>query len=242
MTGSDRVSRLLAAERLEAPTPAVAEAGRARLLSSIAAEAAQLPVAAGAVKLGWPVLAKLIGAGFAIGLAGAGVVAFGTDHRAEAPATGAPAPQAAPGTLRDVEALVAPKAPSESSASAPRSAPARSEISLPVVASPPSASPSFDEELRLLTAAKRELDHGRPHLARAWLQEHRARFPSGVFGGEREGLLVLASCSERPQPEVAREFAARHPKSAMINQLLRRCGAEDQRGTSPQVDFPEDHK
>jgi hypothetical protein len=242
MTGSDHVSRLLAAERIEAPPPGVAEAGRARLLSSLAAGAAPLPVAAGAAKLGWPVLTKWIGAGFAVGLAGAGVAAYGTAPRAEAPPAVAPAPQAEPGAPRGVEAVVAPEVPSESSASASQVVPPRQSASPPGVAATPSTSPSFDEELRLLAAAKRELDQGRPHLARAWLQEHRARFPSGVFGGEREGLLVLARCSEQPRPELAREFAAAYPKSAMISQLLRRCGAEEAGKASPPVDFPEGHK
>jgi hypothetical protein len=242
MTSSDQVSRLLAAERIEGPPPGVAEAGRARLLSSLAGEAALLPVAAGATKLGWPLLAKWIGAGFAVGIAGAGVAAYGTAPRPEAPLTVSTAPQVAPGAPRGVPAPVALEAPNESSIADTQVVPPRPQVSSPVVAATPSTSPGFDEELRLLTAAKRELNGGRPHLARAWLFEHRARFSSGVFGGEREGLLVLASCDERARPELAREFAARYPKSPMIGQLLRRCGAEESGKAPPQVDFPERHK
>lgn len=242
MTGSDQVSRLLAAERAESPPPGVAEVGRARLLSSLAAEA-QLPGAVGAVKLGWPLLAKWIGTGFAVGLAGAGVASYGTASRAEAPLALAPVPQVTRGAPpRGVEAAVmAAEAVSASSAS-PQHVSPPPQVSSPEVTVKPSADPAFDEEVRLLSAAKRELGKGRPHLARAWLHEHRARFVNGVFGVEREGLLVLASCSEQERPALAREFAARYPESAMVGQLLRRCGAEDKRGASPRVDFPEGHK
>lgn len=243
MMGSEEVSRLLAAERAVSPPPGAAEAGLARLFGSLAAEAAPLPVAAGALKLGWPALTKWVGAGFAVGLAGAGVAAYGSARHAEAPAVVAPDPpvaRAAP--PRVVEAAPATEAPIASSASAPEVARPRLEVSAPIVAATPSAGPTFDEELRLITAAKRELDRGRPHLARAWLDEHRTRFASGVFGLEREGLLVLARCSEQRLPALAREFAARYPKSPMVSQLLRRCGAEGEGAAPPQVDFPGDRK
>lgn len=244
MTSSEHVSRLLAAERAEGPPPGVAEMGRARLLSSLAAGAAQVPMAASAAKLGWIVVAKWIGAGFAVGIAGAGAAALGTGSRAEAPVALAPSVQVAQvAPARVEEAPRAVEGASGSSALAdPPNVPSRPEVSPPVVAATPSTSPTFDEELRLLTAAKRDLDGGRSHLARVWLLEHRGRFPNGVFGIEREGLLVLAQCSEQARPALAREFAARYPKSAMIGQILRRCGVDDQGAIPPRVDFHEGHK
>jgi hypothetical protein len=217
--------------------------GRARLLSSLAAEAAQLSAVTGATKLGWSVLTKWIGAGFAVGLAGAGVAAYGTTPAVEAPPVVGAAPQLAPVTPPNrVLPAVAPEAASEVSASPAPGLPPRPDASRPSAAASSSTSPSFDEELRLITAAKRELDQGRPHLARAWLQEHRTRFLNGVFGIEREGLLVLASCGEQPRPTLAREFAARYPQSPMIGQVLRRCGAEPTGRAPAQGDFPGAHK
>ncbi len=244
MTSADHVARLLAAERAEGPPPGVAELGRARLFTSLAAEAAQVTAAASAAKLGWTVVAKWIGAGFAVGIAGAGVAAVGTGSPAEAPlpvASTAQVVQVAP--TRAEEAPRAVEGASGSSAVPDsQNIPARPEVAPPPVAAIPSTSTTFDEELRLLTAAKRDLDGGRPHLARVWLLEHRGRFPKGVFSVEREGLLVLAQCGEHARPALAREFATRYPRSPMIGQLLRRCGAQESAGAPPQVDFPEGDK
>jgi hypothetical protein len=63
-------------------------------------------------------------------------------------------------------------------------------------------------------------------LARVWLDEHRQRFPAGVFALEREGLVVLAACSARRDASLAVDFAKRHPASPMLAQVRRRCGAE----------------
>lgn len=240
MTDEDAVSRLLMAERIEAPPIGVAAAGRARLLSAVAAQVAPLPVAAGATKLGWPLVAKWVGAGFAVGLAGAGVAAYGTAPRVQTPPATVSAPQTA-SSSRTPEPPVAPEAPVEPQ---PEKAPELRRlpsVSRSAAAAPSSLGPSFDEELRLLTGAKRELAQNRPHLARAWLHEHRARFMTGVFSVDREGLLVQASCLERAQPELARAFAARYPQSAMVGPLLRSCGAAE-RPMPSQLDFPERDK
>jgi hypothetical protein len=85
------------------------------------------------------------------------------------------------------------------------------------------SSPAFDEELRLIRAAKAELNRGMPHLAEAWLDEHARRFSRGVFAVERDGLRVLARCSTRPEPALSRGFAVEHSGSPMIGQVERRC-------------------
>jgi hypothetical protein len=219
------LTRLLAAERAVMPPAQAAEAGLERLLTALAAHAAPLPVAVGSLKLGGSLVAKWIGVGFAVGIVGAGTAA-----QVWAP----PSPVAAPSA-----ALVAPATGSASLPAfgeAPVAVPsAEPEAPMPQVASAPpssraeaapSASPTFDEELRLITRAKQELDAGRPHLAQVWLDEHQQRFPGGVFALDREGLSILTRCSQRQNPALARDFAARHPGSPMVGQLQRKCGVE----------------
>jgi hypothetical protein len=84
---------------------------------------------------------------------------------------------------------------------------------------------TFDAELRLIAAAKRELDQGRPQLATGWLDEHAQRFPSGVFAVDREALRILCACRQEENPALAQAFAAHHPGSPMRERLLRACGA-----------------
>ena len=61
MTGSKEMSRLLAAARIAAPPPGTAEAGLERLLGSLAAHTAPLPISAGALKLGGSLFGKWLG-------------------------------------------------------------------------------------------------------------------------------------------------------------------------------------
>ena len=97
----------------------------------------------------------------------------------------------------------------------------------------------LDAELRLITAAKSELDRGRPHLATAWLDDHARRFPGGVFATDREALRVLVSCSQSRNLALAEAFAARHPGSAMVERLLRACGKlEPASPKASSSDFP----
>jgi hypothetical protein len=97
----------------------------------------------------------------------------------------------------------------------------------------------LDEELRLIAGAKRELDGSRPHLALAWLSEHRQRFPKGMLAIEREGLQVLAVCSGGPRPELGRVFARQYPRSPLLAQVLRRCGLTEGGAVPPAATFSE---
>jgi hypothetical protein len=89
--------------------------------------------------------------------------------------------------------------------------------------------------MRLIASAKRELERGERQLAAAWLTEHAARFPSGVFATEREALRVLARCAERKDPRLAERFAASHPSSPLAERLLRACSTT---ARASAVDFP----
>jgi hypothetical protein len=225
----DKLAQALATERAVAPPTGTTEAGLARLLGSISAGVAPMPVAVGALSGTSFALAKWVAIGFVVGVTGAGVA-----MNASAP----PVPVAAPLVAYSAKPLqrssmVPPELPAElpadmGAAAPPASSGPRSVAPTPsVLEEPPrAAAPTFDEELRLITAAKRELDAGRPHLARAWLDEHRQRYASGTFSLEREGLRVLASCQETPNAELARRFVARYPASPMTAQILRRCGVE----------------
>jgi hypothetical protein len=225
----DKLAQALATERAVAPPTGTTEAGLSRLLGSISAGVAPMPVAVGALSGTSFALAKWVAIGFVVGVTGAGVA-----MTASAP----PVPVAAPVVADSAKPL---QQPSMVPPEPPAELPPLVAVAPPLVSSGPrfvaptpsvpeepprAATPTFDEELRLITAAKRELDAGRPHLARAWLDEHRQRYVNGTFSHEREGLRVLASCQETPNTELARQFVARSPASPMTAQILRRCGVE----------------
>ncbi len=230
MTDSHYISRLLMAERAEAPPGASTEAGLQRLLGTMASHAAPLPVAVGSLKLGLAAIAKWVGVGFAVGTLGAGVASYASQPANNSSALAPSVAMVPPAPSISVPAVVdAPPVTTASAAADALPNDAKRTGSASAAAAAPSVTSTFDEELRLITAAKHELDAGRGHLARVWLDEHRQRFPRGVFSLEREGLLVLASCSAAPNASLARQFADHHPDSPMLNQLLRRCGAEGAR-------------
>src|SRR6188768_2525603 len=228
MNAMNELSRLLAAERAITPPAQAAEQGLERLLGALAIHAAPLPVAAGALQLGGSMVVKWLGVGFAMGLAGAGaasqVWAPPSNLEPAQVAVAVSATQTARPPTVEAVPVVALSVPTESvSHSAPAPTLFRPVASAVAVAS---ASPTFDEELRLITRAKQELDTGRPHLAQVWLDEHAQRFPGGVFGLEREALSIVARCSQRKNPQLASDFAARHPESPLLGQLRRKCGAQ----------------
>jgi len=248
MTRSNDISRLLAAERGTAPPAGAAEAGLNRLLGSLAAHAAPLPVAIGSLHLGWSVVGKWLGVGFVVGLGGAGAAAYVSSSHDDSSAAAAPvavvsaAPPVAPlAAIVPVEPRVSPVVNVPARVASKES----SRIETAQLDSAPAvnASPGFDEELRLIGAAKRELDAGRVPAARALLDEHRQRFPAGVFAVERDGLGALASCSSKPDPALARAFASAHPSSPLLGQIQRRCGSESSAlGTGASANFPQGPK
>lgn len=223
----DELSRLFAAERaVRAPATAV-EQGLTRLLTDVAAQAAPLPVAAGALKLTAVGVSKWVMAGFVVGMASSGAASL---------VTSANMAGSEPFSVPSVAATVASPIASAKIARAPEPAVAAS-VAVPPLAERPVARVAgsttvesrdavpFDAELRLITAAKAELDAGRVHLANVWLDEHAARFPRGVFSTDRDGLRVLARCAEHRDEALARAFAAQHPGSPMNPRLLRACQA-----------------
>jgi hypothetical protein len=219
---TDDLTKLFAAERAVRSPAGSLEQGLSRLFTSLAEQAAPLAVATGALKLGGSAAAKWLAIGFVVGLGGAG---------AAAQAWTPPEPQAvkavpvvAPSRPDAPVAKLTPK-PEPAAADVASPPPARSERPAASVAAEPVASGvTFDAELRLITAAKAELDRGRPQLAAAWLDDHQRRFPGGVFATDREALHVLVSCSQTRNPALAQAFASRHPGSAMVERLLRACG------------------
>jgi len=232
MSDEAELSRLFTAERAVRMPPELTEQGLARLLPAVAAEAASVPAAAGTLKLAWMAAGKWILAGFVVGLTFSGVAAsMGTSEGA--PSSAAPSRVDSSRVLTAVVPSPAVDEPTPvangSATSAPAPVPQRRGAAPTVVDSGPTVPPArFDAELRLITLAKSELDAGRPHLAQAWLAEHAARFPHGVFAIDRQALAVLIGCSERRDATAARDFAARHPASPMLERLRRACGVESE--------------
>lgn len=218
------LSRLFDAERGAQPPPEALEQGLARFLGDVAAQVAPLPIATGALKLTWSVVSKWLIVGFAVGVAGAAATS-----RIWAPPTlaGAPATLTRSAQVESTEMVAI--APSAAPVPAPVNEPAKaSQRSSSPASAPPGPSSTdgqatFDDELRLITAAKSELDRGRASQAKAWLAEHAQRFPAGVFAAEREGLQILAQCRQTREPQRARDFAQRHPSSPMTERLLHAC-------------------
>lgn len=239
---TDELTRLFEAERAASPPPGGLERGLGRLLSDVARGAAPLPVAATSLKLGLSLASKWLALGFVVGLGGAGAAS-----QIWAPEAAA-APSARPSLVAVVEPAPAEPPPATPSAelravAEPEVAPVRAVVS---VAAAPSAhvesepvadEARLDEELRLIAAAKRELELGKASLAMAWLSEHAARFPNGVFATDREALRILVRCSQKKDPELAQRFAATHPSSPVVERLQRACSLGV--GAAPSsVDFP----
>lgn len=222
------LTQLLAAEKAVRPSPELVQRGLTRLLESVAQ--APLPAAtAGALKFGWIAASKWIAGGFAVGLIGAGASATLSVPRPEPHSR----PTAAVPERAAVRARVATPPPSsvaarpaaEPSAAASPTTPSRTPRVTAVAPTPtsPVVARTFDAELRLINAAKGQLDAGQPHLAKVWLDEHAARYPSGVFTTDREALRVLAGCAERRDPALAAHFLASHPTSALRERLTSAC-------------------
>jgi hypothetical protein len=239
---SDEVSRLFEAERAVRPPPQALEQGLSRLLSDVAQQVAPLSVATGSLKLGASAVSKWLIGGFVVGLTGAGAASqiwapqvSGTGSlpvATEAQAARVEAPQRGPAQAPEIPPSAAPE-PEPTAAST-----ARSERLLPSAAPATSAgSGTFDAELELITAAKAELDKGRPQLAAAWLSEHAERFPNGVFALDREALRILVRCSQVRDPSLAQAFANRHPSSPMVERLLRACTRAEPANAPSAVDF-----
>jgi hypothetical protein len=229
------LSNLFAAERAVRPPPEVAERGLLRLAEGLASSAVP-PVAAASTKLGWLGLSKWVLGGVVLGASGSGMATAvfeapsspgrSATHVVTSPAA-TPRSSSVPSS-RPAPALDPPLLSERAMVETKLAAPPR--VTPPAVASSASASrarETFDAELRLIDAAKTELDRGRPHLAEVWLGEHAARYSTGVFSTEREALRVLVSCAERRDPARAARFVSAHPASPLSERLTRACGAQN---------------
>lgn len=180
MNDADDLSRLLAAERAEAPSVVEVDRGLQGLQRALETGVPELAIAHGPLKLGLSVATK--------SFVGSGLLAFTV-------------------TTSGLAIHAAVTAPAAIIASAPRPAPPRPVLSIapqPVLPAAPLApapapaplplpssvreAPTLQHELRLIKAAKQELDAGRTHLAKVWLDEHATRFPNGALRREREEL------------------------------------------------------
>jgi hypothetical protein len=185
MTNDARLSKLFAVESAEQRSQSAVEQGYQTLQRALEANVPALPIAHGPLKVGFSLASKA--------MVGSGLIAFAVTTGALGIHTAfqepAGAPPRAPVSAR---ASVSPAAP----ATAPlvvAELPAR-ELSLEVTSVPvrstasPVASSTFAEELRLMKAAKLELDSGRGLIAKVLLDQHQQLYPKGVFRAERERL------------------------------------------------------
>lgn len=207
MTHDDELSRLFAAERAEQPSPAATEGTWQSLQSALAVSTPPLPVAHGPLKLGLSLAGKSFLApalvAFTATTAGLSV------HAALVSPT---ATQASPSSDVTTDVAAAPLPVGDRRLGEPppvttRPAPARASTARSASGFG-SAGSTFSEELRLIKAAKREMDAGQLHLAQVWLDEHERSFPRGIFRAERESLRARIASAP-----AAREAAEKVPPS-----------------------------
>jgi len=231
---SDDLSHLFDAERAVQSPPV--EQGLSRFLTDVAQQVAPLPIATGSLKLGLSAVSKWVLGGFVVGLTSAGAASqiWAPEAAARQPITSVAQAARAP------EPPVAAATPAPPVPAPPEPAVvARNARPTPgVTAAASESATTFDAELRLITAAKSELDKGRPQFAAAWLAEHAQRFPAGVFALDREALRILVRCGQVKDPSLARAFAEQHPGSPMGERLLRACSQPGSIAAPSAVDFP----
>ncbi len=245
MSAAQELSRLFAAERAEARSDAAAERGFGDLRDALHAGVPPLAVASGPLKLG---AVSLAAKGVALSSAVlVGLTASGLALRPEAPKT---APVSAVATT---SAPIAARVTQSAEPPVPASpaVPAVTPSLKPTLSAPPEPEPppsTFADELRLMKAAKQDLDSGKELLARVWLNEHARLYPHGVFQSEREALSVLIACKSSPVSGrvAAQRYVAQHAKSPLVDRILRACelqaspGATSAPSAAPTANFPED--
>jgi len=243
MNSDDELLRMLAAERAEQPPSATLARGFEQLHGALRAQQIGVPVAHGPLKLGLSLAAKWgVGSGLAVfavlsATAGLGARSTPLTSSAAAPAVPGERSQAfepAAARSQPAEPLLPPAA---SGSVAPMHA--KSE---PSGASSTSASASsFGEEVRLIKAAKQELDDGRDQQAAALLNEHARLYPGGIFRAERDALQVLLECRRSPElgRASAQRFLAQNAASPLIDRISRACGLAVRATAPTNGNFPE---
>jgi hypothetical protein len=149
----------------------------------------------------------------------------------------------APAPVAQVSLAQSPlSAPTENPAASSREdAPAPPVLTEPAPAGPrtrpyPSAHASSDplaEEVRLLSAAKRQLNEGAREEALVTLAEHERRFPHGALTEARLALRAQAFCGLGRRTEARadlRKLAHAYPESPHLRAAQTLCGAD---GDSP---------
>jgi hypothetical protein len=217
---------------------------------SLLAASTVVPAAAAAARGSWlawvsPLAAKIaipLALGAATGavfcVAGEYLAARRTAVRMHSPTPSESPPRAAPAEISPPP-LVAPAAPSATVAPQPiaQAAPPMKLGSHPgshakrsaVETEPSREAPSAMSEIDLIDRAERAL-LASPESARAWLEEHRSRFPDGVFVEERELMAIEAAARTGARDEARRravEFQRRFstsPYRARIENMLRGAG------------------
>jgi TolA-binding protein len=147
----------------------------------------------------------------------AGYVALQSPARSQpVPAKPSPAVIAAP-VAPPGEA--APAAEAKAAATPQEAAPVPKKVS---TVSKPSSGDELRQELKLIDEARAALKGGAPARARALLEQHARRFPSGSFRQEADVLRVeaLERLGERQKAaSLAREFLSEHPESPHVERV-----------------------
>jgi len=177
---------------------------------------------------------KLFGAVSVLAL-GAGVTIAAhpwAKTRAIAPAPVAQAPLAEPPLSAAADDPVAPRrddAPSPTGITGPAPAAPRTRA----LASAHASGDSLAEEVRLLSAAERELNEGSHEETLATLAEHERRFPHGALTEARLAVRAEALCGLGRRAEARADLhklARAYPASPHLDAARKLCGAD---GDSP---------
>jgi len=95
----------------------------------------------------------------------------------------------------------------------------------------PAPEASLSHELQALRAVDRALREGRPHLARALLQQLEREIPGGRLLEERQASLVMARCLAGETAfgvDPAEDFREAHPDSVYLSRVQQACAASSQ--------------
>jgi hypothetical protein len=253
MNRKDQLAELVGFERQVERGSRRTEDGWQRLQSSLA-----VGTAPGQVEISSEPLLKLVRTGrfvrvlgvAALGLVGAAawVALRNTAHQAAVPRSGAPSTSMA--IVADYTPTNAPAPPAgfasesvteppgasnsllhagvlASSAALAKPSPIAAESRTPAPAAATSRN-TFEQELRLIKAARESVDQGQIATATSLLNQHARLFPSGVFADEREALRALAAChTAKPgqRAALAARFGRAYPASPYGERVKRACKA-----------------
>jgi hypothetical protein len=186
MNDDARLSQLFAVERAEQRTQRSAEQGYETLRRALQANVPALPIAHGPLRLGLSLASKaMVGSGlvaFAVTTGALGIQAALREPVVVAPTVSVTArPSVSPRVAAPAASLMVEELPAHELVPEVISAPVRGRAS-------PDPSSTFAEELRLLKAAKLEMDAGHGLAAKSLLDRHEQSYPQGVFRAERERL------------------------------------------------------